>query len=70
MKLEALRYALRQTRNWLVFMFRHAPPLSRLAFLLAGVPWLLLHRAAGTPGIGGRCAPLAVPTAPAERDEP
>lgn len=38
------RYGLRKARNWLVFLFRHAPPASRLAFLVAGVPWLVLRR--------------------------
>jgi GT2 family glycosyltransferase len=38
------RYAARKARNWLIFLFRHAPPVSRLAFLVAGVPWLVLRR--------------------------
>ena len=49
-----LRYAVRKARNWLVFLFRHAPPASRLAFLVAGLPWLVLRRAvrAVAPGPG------------------
>ncbi len=46
--LETGRYtivnAVRKARNWLLFLFRHAPPLSRLAFLLAGIPRLVLRR--------------------------
>lgn len=38
------RYAARKARNWLIFLFRHAPPSSRLAFLVAGMPWLVLRR--------------------------
>jgi GT2 family glycosyltransferase len=37
------RYALRKAANWMVFLFRHGPPSSRLAFLLMGVPWLALR---------------------------
>lgn len=40
------RYAVRKARNWLTFMFRHAPLSSRVAFFVAGVPFLVGRRVA------------------------
>lgn len=38
------RYALRKARNWMVFLFRHAPLEDRIAFLVAGIPFLIVRR--------------------------
>lgn len=38
------RYGVRKAKNWLIFLFRHAPVGARVGFLLGGVPWLVLRR--------------------------
>lgn len=38
------RYGARKAKNWLVFLFRHAPVGARIGFFVAGVPWLALRR--------------------------
>lgn len=38
------RYALRKARNWMVFLFRHAPLGDRFAFLVVGIPFLVARR--------------------------
>ncbi len=47
------RYARTKARNWRLLMRRHAPLRHRLAFYLAGVPWLTLRLLAREGPAGG-----------------